>query len=419
MQNSTAPTSSLRLFDDRVLADPYPSYGALRCTGAAVHLEEYGVWAIPRHTDLDAILKAPDVFGSEGGIALTALANREILAGTVLASDGSAHAKLRRVLSKQLAPRAMKALARRITDRAERLVDQYTKPGRFDAVALARHMVCDTVMELMGLPDADREVLLSGAAATFDVFGPHGDRYQQALPLASRMLEMLHEKLIRQNVPAGSWMGAIFEAVDAGQIEESDAVPLASAYTAAAIDTTVLGLADCIVQLARHPEQWQVLRRDPVRWAAPAFHEALRLEAPIQGFGRLLTKDADIGGVHLSAGDQVWLLYGSAGRDPRHWGDEADEFNIRRLRNHQHLAFGGGPHLCAGIPLAELQARTVLRALAARCSHLTLDGEPVRVLNNLLRGYSSAPLAVELAPRPSASGAAARSTETCQQGPVT
>lgn len=79
-------------------------------------------------------------------------------------------------------------------------MDQYTEPGRFDAVALARHMVCDTVMELMGLPDADREVLLSGAAARFDVFGPHGDRYEQALPLASRMVEMLHEKLIRTKV---------------------------------------------------------------------------------------------------------------------------------------------------------------------------------------------------------------------------
>ncbi|MFD4525568.1 cytochrome P450 [Streptomyces sp. NPDC058470] len=412
-----APSSSLPLFTDELLADPYPAYGTLRSAGAAVHLEEYGVWAIPRHADLSAILKTPDVFGSEGGIALTALANQEILAGTVLASDGAAHAKLRRVLSKQLAPRAMKALAGRITARAERLVDEYTETGRFDAVALARHMVCDTVMELMGLPDADREVLLDGAAATFDVFGPHGDRYQQALPLASRMVQILHEKLIRESVPAESWMGAIFEAVDAGQIEEGEAVPLASAYTAAAIDTTVLGLADCLVQLARHPEQWQILRRDPIRWATPAFHEALRLEAPIQGFGRMVTKAADVGGVHLTEGEQVWLLYGSAGRDPRHWGDEASDYDIRRPRNGLHLAFGGGPHLCAGIPLAELQARAVLRALAARCSHLTPDGEPVRVLNNLLRGFSSAPLAVELAPRTTSSEAS--TPETSQQGAVT
>ncbi|WP_371792998.1 cytochrome P450 [Streptomyces sp. NBC_01471] len=401
---TTTPSSSIPLFTDELLADPYPAYFDLRRAGAAVHLEKYGVWAIPRHADIAAILKTPEVFGSEGGIALTDRANQEILAGTVLASDGSAHTKLRRVLSTQLAPRAMKALDGRITARAERLADQYTAAGRFNAAALARHVVCDNVMELMGLRDADREVQLAGAAATFDVFGPHGDRYQQALPLASRMVEMLHEQLVRENVTPGSWMASIFEAVDAGQIEEGDAVPLASAYTAAAIDTTVLGLTDSLVQLARHPEQWQILRRNPIRWAIPAFHEALRLEAPIQGFGRLLTKATDIGGVHLTEGDQVWLLYGSAGRDLRHWGDEVADYDIRRPRNNQHLAFGGGPHLCAGIRLAELQARAVLRALAARCTHLALDGDPTRVLNNLLRGYSHAAIAVELCPRASASG---------------
>lgn len=411
-----APASSVALFTDELLTNPYPAYGTLRATGAAVRLEEYGVWAVSRHADLAEILKSPEIFGSEDGIALTSLANQQILGGTVLASDGARHAKLRRVLSKQLAPRAMKSLTVRITERAERLVAMYTESGRFDAVALSRHMVCDTVMELMGLPEADREVLLDGAAATFDVFGPENSRYQQALPLASRMVEMLHEKLTRENVASGTWMGAIFEAVDAGQIDEDDAIPLASAYTAAAIDTTVLGLAGCIMQLARNPEQWQTLRRGPVRWSAPAFHEALRLEAPIQGFGRLLTKPATLGGVDLAEGEQVWLLYGSAGRDPRHWGDVADEFDIRRPRNDQHLAFGGGPHLCAGIPLAVLQARSVLRALAARCTHLTLDGEPVRVLNNLLRGYSQAAIAVELSPRASTSGT--DTPQALQQGPA-
>ncbi|MFI5822851.1 cytochrome P450 [Streptomyces rishiriensis] len=412
-----APVSSLPLFDDRVLADPYPFYDALRRTGAAVHLDQYGVWAVAGHADLAAVLKMPDVFGSEGGVALTALANQKLVAGTVFASDGARHADLRRVLSKQFSQRAMMALAGRITARAERLVRQYTATGRFDALALARHMVCDTVMELMGLPDADRDVLLSGTAATFDVFGPHNDRYQQALPLASRMVGTLHEKVTRKNVPAESWMGAIFDAVDAGQIDEADAIPLASAYAAASIDTTVLGLADCLVQLAQHPQQWQIMRRDPDRWATPAFHEALRREAPIQGVGRLLTQAADVGGVHLDAGEQVWLLYGSAGRDPRRWGDNADGYDIRRLHTDRHLAFGGGPHLCAGILLAELQAQAVLRALASRCSHLTVDGEPARVLNNLLRGYSSAPIAVEHSPRTSSS--AARTAETCQQGPVT
>ncbi|MFI1408902.1 hypothetical protein ACH4Y0_03030 [Streptomyces sp. NPDC020707] len=127
-----APSSPVSLFADELLTNPYPVYGTLRSTGAAVHLEEYDVWVIPRHADLAAILKAPNIFGSEDGRAFTALANQEILAGTVHASDGSAHTRLRRVLSKQLAPRAMTALASRIAARAERLVRRRPPPVRWD-----------------------------------------------------------------------------------------------------------------------------------------------------------------------------------------------------------------------------------------------------------------------------------------------
>ncbi|MFF8283482.1 cytochrome P450 [Streptomyces albus] len=398
-----APSSDVPLFDDHALTDPYPLYAELRQTGPAVHLKRYGVWAIPRHREVEAILHAPDVYGSEGGVALTELANTQILAGTVLASDGQRHVRLRRVLSAQLSPRAIRHLVETVTARAGRLVEAHITDSGFDAAKLSRDMVCDTVMELMGLPEETRDYLLTGAAATFEGFGPDNERFQRALPAASRMVQFLHEAVRRDTVTPGSWMAAIFRAVDDGQIDEKDAIPLASAYTAASMDTTILGLTNAITQLARRPRQWELLRADPTR-ATPAFHEALRFEAPIQGFGRLVTETTDIDGVRLEAGEQVWLLYGSAGRDRRIWGPRADTFDIRRPRADRHLAFGGGPHLCAGIPLAELQARALLRALATRCTRLELAGQPVRVLNNLLRGLSQAPVAVERAraPRPAA-----------------
>ncbi|WP_078599991.1 cytochrome P450 [Streptomyces violens] len=392
------PSSSIDLFADAVLHDPYPVYAELRKAGPAVHLTQHGVWAIPRHPDIKAILHTPGAFGSAGGVALTELANTQVLVGTVLAADAEAHVRLRRVLSAQLAPRAIRRLVGTVTERADRLVSEHVAHGNFDAAVLARAMVCDTVMELMGLPEETRQFLLTGAAATFDVFGPDNTRYQRALPVASRMVEFLHETVTRETVTPDSWMGAIFQAVDEGKIKEADAIPLASAYTAASMDTTILGITAAIAQLARHPLQWEDLRRNPV-CATPAFHEALRLEAPIQGFGRIVSKTVEIGDVRLDPGEQVWLLYGSAGRDRVEWGSEADAFNIRRHRVDRHLAFGAGPHLCAGIPLAELQARAVLRALAAHCTRLTITGEPVRVLNNLLRGWGLMPIVAELSSR--------------------
>ncbi|WP_434598493.1 cytochrome P450 [Streptomyces sp. A5-4] len=393
----TAPTSSLDLFDDRVLTDPYPAYEALRAMAPAVYLQLHGVLAIPRYEDVRRIQQDSDGFSSQDGVALTALANEQILSGTVLASDGDTHNRLRRVLSRQLGPRAIFRTRRDIVARADALVLQHTQHGTFDAAALVGQYVADNVMRVMGLPEETRNRLLTGAPATFDVFSPKNDRYDKALPIAGAMTEFLRAHVTRDSVTPGSWMNTIFNAVDAGKIDEADAVPLASAYTAASMDTTILGLTGAIEQLARHPRQWTALRADP-NLSEAAFHEALRLETPIQGFGRLASRPVDVGGIHIDAGEQVWLLYGSAGRDERRWGADADTFNIRRAQVDQHLAFGGGRHHCAWIPLAVLQARALLRSLAAHCTHITPAGNPEPVLNNLLRGYSCVPVTVEEAP---------------------
>ncbi|TGB15536.1 cytochrome P450 [Streptomyces sp. MZ04] len=397
MPNTAAPTSSLDLFDDRILADPYPFYEVLRDTSPVFHLERHGVWAISRHQDVLRILQDSDAFVSRGGLALTPLVNEEVLAGTVLASDGANHVRLRQVLSRQLTPRAIWHMRPDIAGRADSLVTQHVEEGAFDAAALVGQYVADNVMSAMGLPEETRSRLLAGAPAAFDVYGPANDRHNRALPAAAAMVKFLHSHVTRDTVTPNSWMDSIFKAVDAGKIDEADAIPLASAYTTASMDTTILGLTGAIEQLARHPSQWKDLRAAPGLSEA-AFHEALRLEAPIQGFGRLATQPVNLGGTLIDAGERVWLLFGSAGRDPRQWGSRADEFDIQRHQVEQHLAFGSGHHHCAGIPLTVLQARTLLRSLAARCTHITPAGDPERVLNNLLRGYSKVPVAVELAP---------------------
>ncbi|MEC3997206.1 cytochrome P450 [Actinacidiphila sp. DG2A-62] len=396
------PSSDVDLFCDATLRDPYPAYHVLREKGPAVYLPAHQVWAVARHEVAERVLH-DDAFASADGIALTDLANHTVLAGTVLASDGQAHRRLRRVLSAQLAPRAVQLLTADITARAERIVTAHLNnaaeaDGVVDAVAVAAEMVTGTVMDLMGLPKTTLPQLQAGAPATFDLFGPANPRYQAALPIAARMVEFLHTTVTRERVRPDSWMGAIFAAVDTGRLVETDAIPLASAYTAASMDTTVLGLADTIGQLARHPTAWARLRTAPTAWATPAFDESLRLEAPIQGFGRRATTDVDLDGVRIRAGDQVWVLYGAAGRDPRRWGPTADAYDPARPNPGGHLAFGTGPHLCAGIPLARLQAHAVLTALARHAHHLDPAGPGERLLNHTLRGYRTLPVRARPAP---------------------
>ncbi|MEU9254498.1 cytochrome P450 [Streptomyces sp. NPDC048270] len=392
--HATAPTSSLDLLDERVLGDPYPVYEAMRLMGPAIRLERHGVWAVPGYDEVRSILDASDLFRAEGGRALTELA------GTILASNGEQHARLRRVLSRRLAPTAVARRQRQIQERARRLVAEHTVGAGFDAVELARAMAVGTVMELMGLTESSSVPVLDGLGLMpFDAFGPENACGPTGLPAAgAAMLVFLHENVTRGSVRRGSWTEAIFQAVDAGKIDEDEAVPLGSAYAVVGIDSTILGLAGTITQLAHDPEQWFQLREDPAR-AEAAFHEAVRLDAPIQGLGRLVTEPVDLGGIRLEAGEGVWLLLGSAGRDPRKWGLAADDYNLRRAGADKHLSLGAGPHACPGSHLALMQARALLRALAERCTTLSPASAPVRAQTHVLRGHTAAPISVSTAGR--------------------
>ncbi|MFF9481545.1 cytochrome P450 [Streptomyces sp. NPDC014733] len=155
-----------------------------------------------------------------------------------------------------------------------------------------------------------------------------------------------------------------------------------------------MALTTTLQLLAEYSGQWEHLRTGRAT-ADQAFAEALRLEAPIQAFGRRVTADTALAGTQLRGGDKLWVLYGSAGRDRRHWGPDADEFRVRRTGHGSHLAFGAGPHTCVGLHLAQLQARALIDALATRCTLIRPAGTPVRLLNHLLRGFSRLPLTVE------------------------
>lgn len=162
-------------------------------------------------------------------------------------------------------------------------------------------------------------------------------------------------------------------------------------YLAPSLDTTISAIGNAIWLFATHPDQWQLLRREPER-IKHAFNETLRMETPISAFTRVTTRDAVVDGVVLPAGARVMLSYASANRDERHW-DNADVFDISRNSASQ-IAFGYGEHACAGMGLARLEGAAVLAALVARVDRFELTGEPVRKLNNLIRSFASLPVAV-------------------------
>jgi cytochrome P450 len=154
---------------------------------------------------------------------------------------------------------------------------------------------------------------------------------------------------------------------------------------APSLDTTIHAITHMIHLFASYPDQWQRVVGDDALLQS-AVEEVLRFEAPVRGFTRVATRDTMVGSTRVREGERVWVLNGAANRDERHY-QHPDVFDASRSAA-DHLSFGHGPHLCAGVHLARLEMRTLLRSLRQKVSLIEV-GTRVISENNILRGWAS------------------------------
>jgi cytochrome P450 len=383
------PRSDVDLFTEAVMADPYPVFRQLRDAGPVVHLDRFGVWAVPRYQEARHVLYEWKSFCS-ADLALNEQFN-EYLGEAIIRAAPPLHDKLRNALSSRLAPRALREVEPDISRRAEELVSRLVGQGSFDAVNdMARRFPLHIVADLIGLPHEGRERLLELVDANFNCFGPDNTRTRESGPKLAELAGYVMTTATRDTLAPGSMGRAVYEAVDAGDVPAESAAWLVMAYVTAGIDTTVHAIGHAVWLLAQHRDQWQALRNDP-ELIPRAFREVLRYESPVQLFGRTATVDWTVDGITVPAGARLAVLFGSANRDERRW-EGADCFDIRR-DNLDHLGFGYGLHACAGQALARLEGEAILRALVAKVADIHA-GEPVRHYNNVLRGLESLPVSV-------------------------
>src|SRR5439155_23707113 len=155
-------------------------------------------------------------------------------------------------------------------------------------------------------------------------------------------------------------------------------------------ETTRNMVSGGLVALADRPEAWERLRRDRTL-VPPAVEEMLRWTTPVVSFMRTATRDAELGGQTLRAGDAVLMLYATANRDERQFAPTADRFDIRRDSNHP-VAFGFGAHFCIGATLARIEARVLLEELLDRFESVEPVGEVERSNSSVIAGVKRAPL---------------------------
>lgn len=380
--------SELDFYGQPAVDTPHLAYRELLDAGPVVWLPRHKVLAVARFAPLRAMLKADKDFVSSQGVTMNPIFNWGAKkSDTVLVSDGDKHDRLRRVLMAPMRPRALESLRDRIREQAQECVDGVVGRGKFEAMeSLASHLPVSIVADLVGLPDAQREKMISWSKATFNLIGPINRRSVGSLPAVANMFKT-QRGLDIDRVRPGTWAHRLFQLRDEGEIRHSEALGMMIDYIAPSLDTTIFATGHLLRRLADHPDQWRILRDDP-SVIPNAVNESLRIDSVIRAFTRVAARDIEFEGTPILKGQRILAVYGAANRDERHF-ENPNVFDITRDAR-DHMAFGHGPHACAGTRLAKIEMEALLEAILERVDRIDV-GKPIISNNNTLYGFDALP----------------------------
>jgi len=375
--------------------DPWAMYAALRDDDPVHHVADGDYWVLARFEDVLAAAQDTTTFSSAQGLTfayddMARAGLRE--AAPMVMLDPPEHTAFRRLVGRGFTPRQVVALEPEVRAFViARLEELRAAGGEHDIVAaLFKPLPSLVVAHYLGVPAADRhrfdrwtEAIVAANAAGDVLAAPQA---------VGDLFGYFSELIERRRVEPGDDTISQLVAIGDGDPEVPLIRILGFAFTmvAGGNDTTTGLLGGAAELLTAEPAQRRLLRDDPAR-IPEAVDELLRLTSPVQGLARTVTADVTIRGTTIPAGRKVMLLYGSANRDPREFGADAERLDVGRAPR-QILTFSFGAHFCLGAAAARLQGRIVLEELLARCPEFAVDAERGAFApGSFVRRYESLP----------------------------
>jgi cytochrome P450 len=332
--------------------------------------ERMSYWAVVRYEDVRRISRDPESFCSGKGTQF-ADAPPEFLEASLsfLAMDAPRHTKLRGLVSAAFTPRQVARIEEGIRVNARRIVAEAAPSGGGDFVELiAKQLPLVTISDMIGVPEADRERVVAAADLLVTASDPEafGDRPPvEVLGEALWTLTSFATELAahREQKPADDLMTALVQAeVDGERLTHAEIAAFFVLLSVAGNDTTRHTTSHAMRALTVHPEQRALLMEDLDERLPAAVEEFVRWASPVMTFRRTTTREVELHGERLPAGEKVVLFYHSGNRDERAFEDPW-RFDVTRDPN-RHLGFGGGgPHYCLGASLARTQLRSIFGEL--------------------------------------------------------
>ena len=384
---STAPR-----FDIDVAAfwnDPYPALAQMRKEAPIAFVPQLGSTLLCSRDDIFVSEKKIDVFSSDQPAGLM---NR-LMGQNMMRKDGDAHMAERNIFFPAVSPKAVKSRwIGQFQAHADRIIGALDPAAPIDLVRdFALPFSAECLKSITGLTNMRFQDMNAWSQGMIDGIANYiGDGAVEArchaatagidaaiddmLPVVRQAPDhSLLSVMVEAGMPMGSVRANIKLAISGGQNEPRDAI------------------AGTVWALLTHPEQLALIRDGRVPWLQ-AFEEYARWISPIGMSPRRVAKPWTIRDVAFEPEERVFLMFGSANRDERHF-ENADRFDLRRDAS-KSVAFGAGPHFCAGAWASRAMiADVALPTLFSRLKNLRMvDREPIRIGGWAFRGLLNLPV---------------------------
>jgi cholest-4-en-3-one 26-monooxygenase len=411
MQSSPTLEIGPELIDPACYArDGYPheAFRALRRESPVYWYDQGPIsfWAITKHADIVEICRQPELFSNLPHFQIVVNASfgsddaRE--PATIIQMDPPEHRLYRELVSRRFTPRALQSVEAALEPLADEILSRLeseARSGECDFVEkVSAPFPMAVISWLLDVPRDDWPMLYEWSNAVAVPNDPdHQQEGEDAHEARLRASASLYDYFLgladeRRGGDADDIVSLLARAQVGG--EPLDPHILGSYYMlliVAGNETTRNAFSGGLQAIIERPAVWEELESDPsAAKIANAAEEMLRWSTPVANMARTATRDTELRGQKIRAGETVALFYASANRDEDVF-DHPFEFRLNRKPN-PHLAFGVGEHFCVGADLARIEIRCLLRRLLARCRRFEAAGPATRLPASSVGGLKTLPV---------------------------
>ncbi len=351
------------VFDPRDKEDPYRLYEEIRAVGNVVWNDSLAGWAVVGFDEALSVLT-----NHRGGFAQMA-GDPELYpwfqAPNMITVDGAYHQRLRGALTPLFTRSAIAKWERRVGEVVERMLAPLVA-GRDDFDLIHDFTMLPTVIvaDMLGVPPEryDDFRRWSHVIVTNHSWGFEDEQTRTMLrQTATEINDYLRQEIERhRREQPDDLLTYMLQPSGDKALSDEEILSTSVLLLTAGYDTTAKAMSNCLIALERNPDQRREVAADPSLVPA-AIEEGMRWFGPVQFVAHKAARDTVLDGMPVAAGDVVYVTIAAANRDPRRWS-HPDRFEVSR-ESKSHLAFGYGPHLCLGAPLARLEMKVAIEQL--------------------------------------------------------